>query len=180
MLHPWNIPPKNKKKEGKVLSLLVKSQRDLMLMYRHTILLTLIELAKEVSPSYMPWSTYNLCSSYPLSCTICPRWSLGVRDILKMWGQTQLLPCPKPLFFSKNAHHLELYPHTDIKNCIMNHDVSTFKATSHATMSLKKTKQVGAFCSNVDPKWYCSIDFDVMFSPKCPTYSYFCSHHLID
>jgi hypothetical protein len=28
--------------------------------------------------------------------------------------------------------------HRDIENCIMNHDVSTFKATSHATMSLKK------------------------------------------
>lgn len=27
----------------------------------------------------------------------------------------------------------------------MNHDVSTFKATSHATMSLKKNKQIGAF-----------------------------------
>lgn len=99
----------------------------------------------------------HLCSSYPLSCTICQRWSLGVSDILKMWGQTQLLPCPKPLFFSENAHHLKLYPHTDIKNCIMNHDVSTFKATSHATMSLKKTKQIGAFCSNVDPKWYCLL-----------------------
>jgi hypothetical protein len=31
--------------------------------------------------------------------------------------------------------------HRDIKNCIMNHDVSTFKATSHATMSLKKTNK---------------------------------------
>ncbi len=83
-----------------------------------------------------------------------------------MWGQTQLLPCPKPLFFWGNAHHLEALPIIGIqKNCIMNHDVSTiFKATSHATMSLNKQKPLLKCGSQM----ILSIDFDVMFKSKMP------------
>lgn len=133
MLYSWNIPPKQK--EGNVLSLLVKSQRNLRLMYRHIILLTLVELAKEWSPSYMPWSTYIYVHHTLCLVQFALGEALGWRTFPKCGVKLSYYLVLSPSSFGEWPPFGAFTLHRDIEYCIMNHDDSTFKATSHATIS---------------------------------------------